>query len=296
MMRILLAFVIALVAVVSALPARAEAPANLLDQARSSFARLDQIRVHYKSLGTGRTALVFVHGWTADMTSWRYQVTAVAGKMRQVLIDLPGHGQSDKPHIDYTMDLFARAIDAVLGDAGVDLAVLVGHSMGTPVIRQFYRLFPKKTGGLVVVDGALRRFPMTAEQFEKFVSRFSGPDFKTNYNRFIAGMITPQTPPAVRKDLKQTLPTAPPYVAVSAMRGMFAPGIWKDDPITVPMLVIVAKSATWPPDYVAYVRKLCPGVEYRAVDGVGHFLMMEKPDVFNGILAEFLRKQGFVKD
>ena len=62
------------------------------------------------------------------------------------------------------MDLFARAVEAVRAAAGVDRVVLVGHSMGTPVVRQFYRLFPKKTLGLVAVDGSLRPFFTKPEQ------------------------------------------------------------------------------------------------------------------------------------
>jgi pimeloyl-ACP methyl ester carboxylesterase len=51
------------------------------------------------------------------------------------------------------MDLFARAIEAVLNHAGVDQAVLAGHSMGTPVVRQFW--LPKKTLALIMVDGSI---------------------------------------------------------------------------------------------------------------------------------------------
>src|SRR5262249_15629927 len=109
---------------------RAEAPANPVDKAPSRYAKCGDLKVHYKSLGKGETALVFVHGWTADLTSWRYQVPAFDGKVRMVLIDLPGHGKSDKPKIDYTMDLFARAVDAVLADAGVKKAMLAGPSRG----------------------------------------------------------------------------------------------------------------------------------------------------------------------
>ena len=38
----------------------------------------------------------------------------------------------------------------------LERAVLVGHSMGTPVIRQFYRKYPAKTRALVIVDGGLK--------------------------------------------------------------------------------------------------------------------------------------------
>jgi pimeloyl-ACP methyl ester carboxylesterase len=73
-------------------------------------------------------------------------------RFRVISVDLPGPGPSDAPKSSYTMDLFAHAIDAVLNHAGVDQAVLAGHSMGTPVMRQFYRRFSKKTFSLIMVD------------------------------------------------------------------------------------------------------------------------------------------------
>ena len=73
-----------------------------------------------------------------------------------IAIDLPGHGQSDKPQVTYSMDYFARAVEAVMNDAKAKRAVLVGHSMGTPVARQFYRKYPQKTLAIVIVDGVLR--------------------------------------------------------------------------------------------------------------------------------------------
>jgi hypothetical protein len=89
---------------IPAVPDRADAPANPLDKALSHYAAVDGMKIHYKTLGTGTTALVFVHGWTADMTSWSYQVPGFDGKVRMILVDLPSHGKSDKPKIDYTME------------------------------------------------------------------------------------------------------------------------------------------------------------------------------------------------
>jgi pimeloyl-ACP methyl ester carboxylesterase len=120
--------------------AAAPAPA----ESASRFATLDGMKVHYESYGAGRDAVVFVHGWTCDLTFWKAQVPAFAAKTRTLAIDLPGHGRSDAPRTTYSMDLFARAIDAVMRDAGVDRAVLVGHSMGTPVVRQFYRRYRRR--------------------------------------------------------------------------------------------------------------------------------------------------------
>jgi pimeloyl-ACP methyl ester carboxylesterase len=288
-------FCFAAVLFLAGLAARAETPANPLDKAPSRFATCDGLKVHYKSLGAGEKALVFVHGWTCDMTSWRYQVPAFDGKVRMVLIDLPGHGKSDKPKIDYTMDVFAKAVDAVLVDAGVKKAVLAGHSMGTPVVKQFYRRYPDKVAGLIAVDGRLQAFRLPPDALKQFVARFEGQDYKTTASQFINGMMTKDTPEEVRKYLKATLPTAPQHVAVSAMKEMMSSPMQKDDPLKVPVQSIMAKNPFLNAEYEKYVRKLAPDVDYQLMEGVGHFLMMEKPKEFNALVLGFLKKNDIVK-
>src|SRR3712207_6319892 len=59
-------------------------------EAPSRFARFNEMRVHYKSYGAGDEALVFVHGWTCNICSWRFQPYAFKEKIRVILIDLPG--------------------------------------------------------------------------------------------------------------------------------------------------------------------------------------------------------------
>jgi pimeloyl-ACP methyl ester carboxylesterase len=275
--------------------ARGEAPADVLDKAPSRFARSGDLKVHYKSLGEGDTAVVFVHGWCCDHSVWRDQAAGLNGKARLVFIDLPGYGKSDKPKTDYTMDLFAKGIDAVLRDAGVEHAVLVGHSMGTPVVRQYYRLFPAKTKALVFVDGALRQFTNDPAEAEKFLARYKEDTFKETAPRIFAGMLTPATPKAAREQIERLVNAADPRVAISSIRCTFDPKVWKDDPVKVPALALMAKSRFWTDDYKAFARKLVPGLEYREYDGVGHFLFLEKPKEFNAALAEFLTKQGVAK-
>jgi pimeloyl-ACP methyl ester carboxylesterase len=193
------------------------------------------------------------------------------------------------------MDVFAKGIDAALRDAGVEHAVLVGHSMGTPVVRQFYRLFPGKTKALVFVDGALRPFTKDPAEAEKFMSMFKEDTFKETAPRFLSGMLTPATPKAARARIERLVAGTDPKVAISSMRGMLDPKMWKDDPVKVPALALMAKSPFWTDDYKAFVKKLVPGLDYREFDGVGHFLFMERPKEFNAALAEFLKKQGVVK-
>jgi pimeloyl-ACP methyl ester carboxylesterase len=274
--------------------ARADTPAGVLDKAESRFAISGDAKVHYKSLGEGDTAVVFVHGWCCDHTVWREQAAALTGKARLIFIDLPGYGKSDKPKLDYTMEVFAKGIDAVLQDAGVAHAVLVGHSMGTPVVVQFYRLFPAKTKGLVFVDGALRPFFNDASQADQFLSMFKEETFKETAPRFLGQMLTKATPAAARKQIEDLVAGTDPRVAISSMRGMMTMK-GNDEPIKVPAQALMAKSPFWNDDYKAYAKKLVPDLDYREFDGVGHFLFMEKPVEFNAALSEFLTKQGVAR-
>ena len=271
----------------------AAAGTNPLDAAPSRFARLESVRVHYKSLGSGSTALVFIHCWTCDLTFWREQVPAFDGKIRMILVDLPGHGRSDKPEIPYTMDLFARAVDAVLQDAGVSKAVLVGHSMGTPVARQFYRLHPEKTLGIVDVDGMLH-VALKPGQAEELAALYSGADWKEKQTKAVEGMFSLATTPALKEKILGTMTSAPQYVVAGAFKGIFDPAIWTDDPIRVPVLAIYARSAFRTPEYEAAVKKLAPGVQFVYFEGAGHFLQMEKPAEVNTAIAAFLGQHGWI--
>jgi pimeloyl-ACP methyl ester carboxylesterase len=274
---------------------RGGGPDNVLDKAPSKFARSGDLKVHYKSLGDGKTAVVFIHGWCCDLSVWRDQATAFDGKVRMLFVDLPGYGKSDQPKVDYTMDVFARGIEAVLQDAGVEQAALAGHSMGTAVARQYYRLFPKKTRALIFVDGALRPFSKDPADTDKFMSMFKEETFKEMAPKFLAGMLPPNAPAAVKERVTELVTSANPRVAISSMRGMFDQKLWKDDPVNVPAQALMAKSPFWTKEYKEYARKLVPDLDYREFDGVGHFLFMEQPKQVNEALAEFLKKQGLVK-
>jgi pimeloyl-ACP methyl ester carboxylesterase len=281
--------------VLAAGPAFADAPADVLDKAPSQFAKSDNGKVHYKVLGDGKVAVVFVHGWCCDLTVWRPQAAAFDGKARLVFLDLPGYGKSDRPEVEYTPDVFAEGIDAVLKDAGIEKAILVGHSMGTPVVRQFYRRFPDRTKALVFVDGGLRPFTKDPNVIDQFLSMFTEETFKETAPKFLGQMLRPDTPEAVKKQVNELVAGTDPRVAISSMRAMLGEKYWKEDPVKVPAQALMAKSPFWTEDYKAFVKKLVPDLDYREFDGVGHFLFMEKPKEFNAALGEFLTKQGVVK-
>ena len=271
-------------------PSADQSPGKSLAEAKSHFTKLGTNKIHYLTAGKGRETIVFVHGWSGNSKVWREQIPAFAEKAKLVLIDLPGHGQSEGPQSDYSMDYFAGAVLAVMRDARVDKAVLVGHSMGVPVICRVYHQSPERVAALVAVDGILRRPPITAEQGERIVAPFRSPDYREHTKRFITSMFPVAGTEALRDQvLSETLAT-PQHVMVGAMEGMFRPTQpdWDVKKVNIPVLVINAKNPMWTADYEKYVRSLSPKTDYRVIEGTGHWVMLEKPAEFNAALLEML--------
>jgi pimeloyl-ACP methyl ester carboxylesterase len=266
-------------------------PEQLLAETATGTAhsvQLDNAKVHYTEYGAGENAIVFVHGWSCDETFWAGQ-KALGAKLHVITLDLPGHGQSDKPQIPYTMDLYARAIDAVLRDAKVKAAVLVGHSNGTPVIRQFYRKFPGKTRALVIVDGKLQPLGDKATM-EKFIAQLKAPNYEENTGKFIDNMTSSIADTALREKIRTTMLRTPQYVGVSEFEAALEPELWKPDKINVPVLMLLAKQPAWNAEYEKFARSIVPNLDYQVWEGVSHFLMMEKPEEFNRAVVAFLEK------
>src|SRR6202451_2781797 len=125
-----------------------------------SAATVDGIKIHSATAGKGPKTVILVHGWTCDETTWNSQVPELSKEYRVITLDLPGHGQSVVPKDKMlSMELFARAVEAVRKDSKADRVVVVGHSMGTPVVIEYARLFPQHTAAMVFVDGGVNIRP-----------------------------------------------------------------------------------------------------------------------------------------
>ena len=274
---------------------RATAPKTsspTLADGRSHFARHGADRIHYVTVGEGKHTFVLVHGWSCHLGFWREQIAALAKGARLVLIDLPGHGQSDKPQADYTMDFFAGAVLAVLADAKVEKATFIGHSMGKAVICRVYRQAPEKVAALVSVDGLLRRPLGAPGQTEAMVAQFRSPHYREVAKGFVRSFFPIPGTETLRDEVTAEVLKTPQNVMASAMAGMLNEDHpdWDLKQVNVPVMVFNAKGSLWDADYESYVRALSPQAEYRLFENVGHWLMLEQPAEFNAALTGLLRK------
>jgi pimeloyl-ACP methyl ester carboxylesterase len=112
-----------------------------------------QYRLAYEVYGSGDRVLVWVHGLLLDAKLSRGLAGRLAARgNRVVLLDLLGHGRSDKPrHAGvHRMDLYAEQVLCLLDDLGVDQVVLGGVSLGTNVGLLTAVQAPERVRGLVL--------------------------------------------------------------------------------------------------------------------------------------------------
>jgi pimeloyl-ACP methyl ester carboxylesterase len=93
--------------------------------ANTSFGKLYCMRHH----GYGKK-LVFLHGVGASTRSWKRLVSYLDDDFDVTLIDLLGHGKSDAPHINYTIEVQTEAVSEALILLEITESCMIGHSYG----------------------------------------------------------------------------------------------------------------------------------------------------------------------
>lgn len=121
---------------------------------------LDGVRVHYETHGYGQRVVVLMHGILLDSQMNRRLAADLAGQgLRVVLLDLPGHGRSDKPRhaAAHRMDGYADVVVALLDHLGVDRAVVGGVSLGANVALHMACRSSERVTGLILEMPVLER-------------------------------------------------------------------------------------------------------------------------------------------
>lgn len=158
--RYALGSVVLVFAAVVALPIILETERRDLDnEARSralgSFVELTNGQVHYELAGPeDGTLVVLVHGFSVPSFVWdpTYEELLSQG-FRVLRYDLYGRGYSDRPDVAYDGALFVEQLRELLAELGIEDPVdLVGLSMGGPVVASFAATYPERVKRLVFVD------------------------------------------------------------------------------------------------------------------------------------------------
>lgn len=268
--------------------ARESAVAQDARPAVDSATSPDGIRIAYEVRGEGTPVLVFVHGWSCDRSYWKGQLEPLSRRYRVVAVDLAGHGESGLGRDAWTIEAFGGDVAAVVEKLGLQRVVLIGHSMGGDVIAEAARRLPGRVAGLIWVETYKQlRTPRTPEQVDARVASFRA-DFTEKTRAFVRGVSVPSSDRALVEWVAGDMSSAPPAVALGALRSAMSYDREMPRALDELKLPVIAINADNAPTDTTSMRQ--HGVEVIVMPGVGHFLMMEDPERFNGLLVTAVGK------
>lgn len=249
----------------------------------------DGIPIAYQVRGKGDITLVFVHCWCCNKGFWDAQVPYFSKHYQVVAVDLAGHGESGSSRKEWTMQAYGHDVAAVVKELKLKKVILIGHSMGGPVIAEAARLLPKQVLGLVAVDTfANVELKYTKEQSEMFLAPLRKDFVKGTENFLRMWMFTPKTDAKLIEKIVKVMSSAPPEVGIQSFEGMFKqdlPAVLKE--VKVPIRCINADKF---PINVEAGKRHAVSFEVKIMKGVGHFLHMEDPETFNRLLEETVKE------
>lgn len=237
------------------------------------FTSADGIALHYERHGNSGEPLVFVHGFTGDVSDWEHQVAAFAATHRVLVLDNRGHGRSAAPEDPrvYTVERMADDVVALAAHVGFRRYHLVGHSMGGAVAQEIALRWPERLLSLTLED--------TTFSFASHEPRM------------------PERPPALPPErlekVMARLSRMSPEVLRACWHALVAWAGTEDRAagIRTPTLIVWGDADA--PAIVEGSRRLAEliaGAEVCVLAGAGHSPQEEKPGEYNAALRAFLAR------
>jgi pimeloyl-ACP methyl ester carboxylesterase len=279
------------------------------------FARAsDGTDLFYERQGSG-PPILFCDGILCEGHIWKYLVPALEGVRESVHWHYPGHGRSEDPQLfaDLSPPRLADDAAAVLGHAGIDRAVIAGHSLGVQVALEVWRRHPGLVEALVLICGSPGRI---VESFHEsailgyavplldVASRFL-PDATARLWRRLPSdwllWLALHSREVNRRlintaDLGQYIGRVTRVDFRIGIRMLESAGRHDASPylgeVDVPTLVIAGRDDRFtPPERSSVMAAAIAGAELMLVPGGTHSLPIEQPDLVNLRLKRFLRER-----
>jgi len=247
-------------------------------------------------------AVVLIHGAQNDHSVWALQSRYLAHHGHAVLaLDLPGHGRSSGPALP-SVEAMAAWLIALLDAAGVNQAVLIGHSMGSLIALEAAHQAPARVTALAMLGTT---YPMKVSDALLTTARENEPaaiDMVNMFSHAGAATFQPQNPHAplagvstmgVARRLMQRMSARNPdqlfYTGFNACNA-YANGETAARGLTCPVLFVFgAKDMMTPARSTKQLTSAVASSRTVMVDA-GHALMVEQPDAVLDALIGFAKE------
>ena len=260
-----------------------------------------EIEIYYEETGQGRP-LVMLHGWAGSGRLWRFQ-EELADSFRLIIPDLRGHGRSIAPTEGFSLDDLVNDIVTLFERLELIDAILLGWSLGSQIAIAAFPRLREWLAGLILV-GATARFTATDDYphgLQATEPRGMGLRLKRDFtgtmddffrSMFAKGELNPEQEGRIAREILAEGRLPAPKAAHAALAILASTDLRERLPeIDRPVLIIHGSAdAVCPPGAARYLAERLPDARLVEIAGAGHAPSLSRPDQFNAILREFLRK------
>jgi pimeloyl-ACP methyl ester carboxylesterase len=113
------------------------------------YITINRMDIRYAVRGSGRP-LLLLHGFCEFLETWDFNLRPLGEYYQVYAMDLPGHGLSDKPYLDYNIAFFTDFTLSFMQAMGIDRASIIGHSFGGAIGINVATSFPEKVERLIL--------------------------------------------------------------------------------------------------------------------------------------------------
>ena len=245
-------------------------------------------------LEAGRgAALVLVHGFLGGASQWRGQVGAFSDRYRVIAPALPGFGESaENPPLRSIPEMSAFLLD-LLDEIGAPRFFLLGHSMGGMLAQEMTARAPERIAALILCGtGAHGAMPGRFETIAESRARAEQEGAESAAARIAAtwladGVKSPRFAEVFRIAGRAGLRAH--LAGLDAMENWSGAGRLQD--IAAPTLVVWgSRDRSYPFERAHELWRGVQDAELAVIPGAAHAAPLEKPDIFNAVVADFLRE------
>jgi pimeloyl-ACP methyl ester carboxylesterase len=237
---------------------------------------------------TGALPVLFLHSLAGNGGQWALQLDHLRRRRRAIALDLRGHGDSDPAENgDYSIPGLVGDVEATADQLGLRRFVLVGHSLGASVAIEYAGRHSERVAGLLLADPNGDTTQIPREQVESFVAALREDpvgELDSYYRQLILGGDR-DAGRWILEDLQDTHEEAIPLGFEQGMSYNPLPALGR---YPGPKLSIISDMNSLPYS----LHRLVPDLPTRLMQGTGHWLMMDRPEIFNHHLEEFLDSVG----
>ena len=258
--------------------------------------------IHYAAAGDG-PPIVFLHGLGASSITWQENIGPLSDRFRVYTPDFPGHGDSVKLDVEYTVEAGISLVLGFLDAVGARKAALCGSAMGGLIALQTALQHPGRVSHLVLINSAgigreiagylrVMSLPLLGEFLE-------GPTHRSAraMMRLVFGA-RKEYPEALFEELVRTrsLPGGRNAVLKSLRVGVNILGMRPEHrllhrlrELQMPLMIVWgALDPVFPPKYAQAAAEAAPGSKLLFFPNAGHWPHMEEAERFNAEVTAFL--------